>query len=404
MTQTAKGWPTSPDAPSTGFAQSEYRARVAALQARMAQSGMDVLLLTTASDFYYVAGFLTRFWESPARPWFLCVPASGDPVAVIPAIGAELMGRGWIEDIRTWDAPFPGDDGVSLLAETLRELSAISPAPRIGLPMGLETQLRMPIGDYLRLTAMIAPAQCVDATDVVQRVREIKSEAEIAKIRAACGVADRAFARVGEYACPGARLDEVFRRFQMSLLEEGADWVSYTAGGAGPGGYGDVISPADDRRLAPGDVLMLDTGAVLDGYFCDFDRNYAISHVAKDTAAAQAALMVATDHVLGHLRPGHLACDVHRMFAEQLRAQGAVPGGGRLGHGLGLTLTEWPSCTPHDKTELRAGMVLTLEPGVEIAPGRCLVHEENIVLRESGPELLSSRAPRALPILSGVAT
>jgi Xaa-Pro aminopeptidase len=342
----------------------------------MAQSGMDVLLLTTAADFYYVAGFLTRFWESPARPWFLCVPASGDPVAVIPAIGAELMGRGWIEDIRTWDAPFPGDDGVSLLAETLRELSATSPAPRIGLPMGLETQLRMPIGDYLRLTAMIAPAHCVDATDVVQRVREIKSEAEIAKIRAACGVADRAFARVGEYACPGA----------------------------GPGGYGDVISPADDRRLAPGDVLMLDTGAVLDGYFCDFDRNYAISHVAKDTAAAQAALMAATDHVLGHLRPSHLACDVHRMFTEQLRAQGAVPGGGRLGHGLGLTLTEWPSFTPHDKTELRAGMVLTLEPGVEIAPGRCLVHEENIVLREGGPELLSSRAPRDLPILSGVAT
>ena len=77
--------------------------------------------------------------------------------------------------------------------------------------------------------------------------------------------------------------------------------------------------------------------------------------------------------------------------------QGAVVGGGRLGHGLGLTLTEWPSVTPLDTTELREGMVLTLEPGVEISPGRILVHEENIVLRAKGPELLSRRAPTELP-------
>jgi len=77
--------------------------------------------------------------------------------------------------------------------------------------------------------------------------------------------------------------------------------------------------------------------------------------------------------------------------------RGAVAGGGRLGHGLGITLTEWPSFTPLDQTELREGMVLTLEPGVEIAPGRILVHEENIVLRDAGPELLSRRAPAEMP-------
>ena len=70
--------------------------------------------------------------------------------------------------------------------------------------------------------------------------------------------------------------------------------------------------------------------------------------------------------------------------------QGAVVGGGRLGHGLGLTLTEWPSVTPLDTTELREGMVLTLEPGVEIAPGRIMVHEENIVLRAEPPSRTES--------------
>ncbi|MFP3548831.1 M24 family metallopeptidase, partial [Rhizobium sp. SIMBA_035] len=67
------------------------------------------------------------------------------------------------------------------------------------------------------------------------------------------------------------------------------------------------------------------------------------------------------------------------------------------GHGLGLTLTEWPSFTPKDNTPLRAGMVLTLEPGAILRPGCIMVHEENIVLRERGAELLSPRAPAELP-------
>ena len=70
-----------------------------------------------------------------------------------------------------------------------------------------------------------------------------------------------------------------------------------------------------------------------------------------------------------------------------------------MGHGLGLTLTEWPSFTPADQTPLRAGMVLTLEPSAEMEDGRMLVHEENIVLREDGAELLSSRAAPELEVI-----
>jgi Xaa-Pro aminopeptidase len=62
-------------------------------------------------------------------------------------------------------------------------------------------------------------------------------------------------------------------------------------------------------------------------------------------------------------------------------------------------LTEWPSFTPKDTTPLRAGMVLTLEPGAITGADRILVHEENIVLRDSGAELLSPRAPAELPEL-----
>lgn len=380
------------------FPAAEYRARVARLQAEMAAHGLDALFLTTAADIFYVTGFLTRFWESPARPWFLVVPASGDPVAVIPAIGADLMGRTWMPQVRTWDAPHPGDDGVSLLVDTLCGL--LPEQARIGVPKGLETHLRMPLADYEAVAAAIAPRRLVDGTAAIQRVREVKSEAEIARIRTACDIAGRAFARVPEFAGSGRPLDQVFRAFQAVLLEEGADWVSYVAGGAGQDGYGDVISPAAPDPLASGDVLMLDTGAVRDGYFCDFDRNYSLGPASDAVRRTHDALWQATGDALAALRPGMLARDAHRILTDGLIRRGAQPGGGRLGHGLGITLTEWPSFTPLDTTELREGMVLTLEPGAWVAPGRMLVHEENIVLRADGPDLLSPRAPLDLPELA----
>ena len=378
--------------PSLIFAADTYRDRTARLQEQMQAHDLDALLLTTPQDVFYVTGFLTRFWESPARPWFILVPATGAPIAVIPAIGAPLMQRTWITDIRTWNAPDPVDDGITLLTDALRDCTP--KAARIGLPMGLETHLRMPLADYHRLCAALAPRELVDGTAPVQRTREIKSADEIAKMRDICTIAGRAFDRVPEIAGPGTPLDRVFRDFQALLLQEGADWVSYVAGAAGPHGYGDVISPAAATPLATGDVLMLDTGAVRDGYFCDFDRNFFLGPPSADLARTQDALWQATETALETIRPGMHACDVHRLLSDALTRHGVRAGGGRLGHGLGLSLTEWPSFTPKDTTELRAGMVLTLEPSAHVTDDTILVHEENIVLRDYGAELLSPRAPQ----------
>jgi Xaa-Pro dipeptidase len=72
---------------------------------------------------------------------------------------------------------------------------------------------------------------------------------------------------------------------------------------------------------------------------------------------------------------------------------------GRMGHGLGLQLTEPPSNKADDTTVLRPGMVITIEPGMEYAAGKMIVHEENIWITESGPQLLSRRAPREMPVI-----
>ena len=252
----------------------------------------------------------------------------------------------------------------------------------------------MPLADYQRLTETIAPCRFADGTTAIQRTREIKSEAEIAKIRTICGIAHQAFEDMSEIASTGQPLESVFREFQAALLRHGADWVSYVAGAADQGGYDDVISPATATPLAHGDVLMLDTGAVKDGYHCDFNRNFFIGPPSDAVRRTQEALWDATEDALKTLRPGMRALDAHRILSEGLERRGATPCNGRLGHGLGVALTEWPSFTPQDTTELREGMVLTLEPSAVVEGMRFLVHEEDIVLRPDGPELLTPRAPR----------
>ena len=72
---------------------------------------------------------------------------------------------------------------------------------------------------------------------------------------------------------------------------------------------------------------------------------------------------------------------------------------GRMGHGLGMELTEWPSVMPGDDTLLEPGMVLTIEPGMSFAPGKEMVHEENILITEEKARILTRRAPVVMPII-----
>jgi Xaa-Pro aminopeptidase len=266
--------------------------------------------------------------------------------------------------------------------------------------MGQETHLRMPLADFDAIRAVFPNTEFVDATPLIRELRLIKSEAEIEKIAHVCGIVSSAFESLPQLISLGDTEMEVFRKFKIDILQRGADDVPYLVGGAGSGGYDDIISPPSDRAIQDGDILMLDTGSVFDGYFCDFDRNYAFGHASDTTKKAYEVLYQATEAGLQAAHPGATCRDIFHNMLKILETNGASTGNvGRLGHGLGMQLTEWPSHTYFDDTVLAPGMVLTLEPGLSIAAGKMMVHEENIVIRENGPELLTRRAPRDLPIL-----
>ena len=257
--------------PSRGFSRDEFAARLTAVQVQMASQRMGALLLTTESDIFYFTGFLSQFWQSPTRPWFVVIPVAGSPIAVIPEIGVNAMKSEFMTDIRSWASPHATDDGVSLLAETVLEVLAQSQSCTLGLNKGRETQIRMPMNDFEslmdRLRGSLADLCVLDATPAVQAVRMLKSEAEIDKIRSVAECVSDVFDRLFTFAEVGMSDADLFRRFTIECLHAGVDTVSYLVGGAGQHGYDDIISPPAGRRLSTEDVLIFDTGCTFDGYF-----------------------------------------------------------------------------------------------------------------------------------------
>lgn len=386
------------DTPQRGFAPEEFEARTASAQAVMAQAGVDGILLMSEPEVRYFTGFHTLFWQSPTRPWFVFLPASGKPIAIIPEIGAALMRQTWLEDIRSWSAPAPEDDGISLLVDLVHPLAA--QGATLGVMKGHETHLRMPLGDWERLMAQLGGTRVVDVTGLVQGLRMVKSTAEIAKLRHISAIGSAAFAEVPDIITQGMPLEDAFRAFRLSAIRRGADDVPYLVGGAGQGGYADVISPPGGRPLQRGDVLMLDTGCTWDGYFCDFDRNWAIGPPDDTAKRAHDVLWRATQAGIDAARAGATCRDLFRAMSKVI-AEMDTSGGdiGRLGHGLGMQLTEQPSLAAFDQTVLRENMVLTIEPSLGFGDGRMMVHEENIVVGTGAAELLTVRAAPELPVL-----
>lgn len=385
--------------PQRGFQQGEFEARTETAQQMMRAEKIDLILLTTEPQVRYFSGFLTQFWQSPTRPWFLLIPLDAKPIAVIPSIGVAGMQQSWLDDIRSWSSPQPQDDGISLLLSTIRELPRRF--GRLALTLGSESYLRMPARDFRHIENELTEYELVDCADQLLKLCSKKSAAEIEKIRYVCELASDSFNALPGFAGIGQSEREILCTMRKDLLDRGADHTPYIVSASGQDGYGDIIMGPTDRILEDGDVMIIDTGTVFDGYFCDFDRNYAFGHASDKTCLAYETVFRSTDAGFAAARPGATTTDVWQAMWSVLEAGGARGNDvGRMGHGLGSQLTEWPSLTASDHTPLEAGMVITLEPGMEFEPGKLMVHEENILITESGAEMLSKRAAAELPVIT----
>ena len=383
--------------PERGFAKEEFEQRLIRAQKIMKSYKLDGLLLTSPQNIRYFTGYDSQFWESPTRPWFVVVPSSGKPIGIVPEIGESEFKKTWLDDIKSWPSPRPDDEGISLVKSTLDDLQKIY--GQIGAEFGKEMAIRMPVRDLLKLKEIIK-TNIVDGSDAIWDMRMIKTNNEIERIKFICSIASDAYNSLPAKLAIGDTERAAVNKLKIDILNRGADNVPFMPGISGPGGVSQIVCGPSDRILENGDILFIDTGSTFDGYFCDFDRNFAFGSVSSDVERVNEVLWQATEAGIKAAVPGATTLDVFNAMNKIIEDGGAIGNNvGRLGHGLGLQLTEPPSHRLEEETVIKENMVLTIEPGMEYEKDKMLVHEENIVIHKDGAELITKRAPREIPII-----
>jgi Xaa-Pro aminopeptidase len=359
----------------------------------MTEAQLDALLITSEPNYRYLTGFINQFWLSPTRPWYFVLPREGEPVAILPEVGVTNMrATSWIERLETWPSPQPDDEGVSLVVDALSRVRRRF--GRVGAEIGPESRIGIPVSDFLTIREGISPLTVADASVLMNRLRLVKSSAEVARIRFICGLVSDAYDALPDKFSAGDTEASFCRKFHSDLISRGAEKAPYLIGVSGHGGYRSAIMSPTEKPLIKGDVLIIDTGSTFDGYYCDFDRNWAIG-TADDTAKrAYDVVWRATEAGIKAIHAGARVSELWRAQAAVLEPAGTANVGSRMGHAIGLQLTEPPS-----DTVLLPGMVITIEPGLMYGNGALMLHEENLVVTEAGCELLTRRASSELPVL-----
>jgi Xaa-Pro dipeptidase len=381
-----------------GFSNEEFEIRLERTQELLYKNKLDALLITIPSNLRYFTGIDTNFWESPTRSWFLVVPLFGNPIAIIPEIGEKLFKKTFIKDIHTWPSPNLKGDDISPLKSLLETLPSRFGA--IGAELGKEMSIRMPTIDFNLLQDNFK-FDIVDGASLIWALRSVKTLNEIKKIEKVAQIVSEVFCVLPTFISASDSERDVAKKVKKEILKGGVDSIPYLPVISGRGGVSQIIGNPTDKLISSGDFLFIDTGSTFDGYFCDFDRNFAIGTASDELKRTNEILWHATEEGIKNLVPGAKTQDVWKKINKKIEDFGfMVKGEGRYGHGVGLQLTEPPSISSFDNTIIQENMVLTIEPSMEYKPGKIIVHEENIFVSKDGPVLLTKRAPKELPLIS----
>jgi Xaa-Pro aminopeptidase len=353
---------------------------------RMAERGLDALLVGPGADLRYLSGYNAMLSE---RLTLLVARADGDDTLIVPAL----------ERARAEAAPLPERLRVVDFGETADPFAVARDALR-----GLGDGPLLGVGDHLWATFLLGlqetlpGARWTRASTVMRELRMRKTPEEIDALRRAGQAIDRVHARVPSMLVPGRTEAEVGRDIAEAIIAEGHDEVSFVIVGSGPNGAS-CHHETGDRRIAPGDAIVVDIGGTLDGYSSDCTRNYVVGQALEGYAEAHAALERAQEAACDAVRPGVRAADVDAAARDVLTEAGY----GeyfihRTGHGIGLEVHEDPYIVAGNDLVLEPGMTFSIEPGVYI-PGRFGMRIEDIVaVTGDGVERLNKLDRRAVAV------
>ncbi len=229
---------------------------------------------------------------------------------------------------------------------------------------------------------------------LVESIRLIKDEEEIAAIKKALSISEEVFNKISEAVLPGMTEKEAAWLLEKGLRENGAEALAFPVICAS--GFNSAMPHAipGNRQCAEGEPILFDWGAKLDGYCSDISRTILLGKPDETFIKVYSAVLEAQQKAIAAIKPGANAKDVDavaRRHIEKMGFKGRFGHG--LGHGVGLAVHEFPTVSPLSDKILAQQMVFTVEPGIYI-PGWGGVRIENmVVVREAGAEVLNSYEP-----------
>jgi Xaa-Pro aminopeptidase len=367
---------------------SEHRSRVARLAEDLRARELDGLLVASLIDVRYLTGF-----------------TGSHGVALVSTTGAHAF----LTDFRyatqsleqvgaDFEREIVGDD---LLAGAARVLTSWAQREGRGR-LGFDEQ-SLTVAQHERLRERLGEGwQLVECAGAVARLRAVKDEKEVARVRAASELADEALVKVLAQGLVGRTERDVAIELELQMRRLGAQAASFPSIVAS--GEHAALPHAEPRDVAiPRDVLVtVDWGALLEGYCSDCTRTYATGEQLGDEACEVYELVLdAQQQALAAVRAGPSGREldaVARAVIEQ-GSHGEHFGHG-LGHGVGLEVHEGPRLSrTASEQPLQAGNVVTVEPGVYV-PGRLGVRiEDLVVVGEGGCDVLTA-LPKELTVVA----
>jgi Xaa-Pro dipeptidase len=373
----------------------EYPQRLERLRALMRANGLQAVLLGTGTNLKYFSAYPSPA-RSGSRPFFLLLPLEGDPIFIVHCgRKAEALRFSWIKDVRDYTelSRVP----VQLIRDALSECGARG--GKLGMELGFEQFFDVPYLEFRHLQESLPETVIVDAGELLWRLRQVKSEAEVACLRRACQILSDAYTKAFASAREGTPEREIASHLRASFVDEGADdgWILITSG---RGNYDLATKPPGRRPIQRGDMVWIDAGCAVGGYWSDFSRAAVVGRPSTEQHTAQETIHQITWETIQNVQPGVRASELaqicNRRLAElSFPITSSISGlASRVGHGVGLDVTEPPHIAEYDQTILEPGMVITIEPGVAAEYGTFHI-EENVLVTDEGCEVLST-APRAL--------
>ena len=368
----------------------EMQTRLERMRAKMAEEGLSDFYCRDISNVAWLTEFPTVFDDEPAH-LALVTPKTATlhtDSRYADAAGRAAAGTPW-----TVDACGGGHAAWAARSFAAFHAGRGTAPGRDVCAFGIEDSL--PLAEFRALERAFKPQKwsptLVETSDFVRGLRAVKDDAELDAMRAAQAITDAAFDHIVGFMREGMMEREVQLELEETMRRLGADGLAFgSIVASGENGAAPHSIPGK-RRLAAGDMVVMDFGARKGGYCSDMTRTVCIGHATPRAREAFAAVRAANEAVEAMLAPGVTGAAAHAL-AERTLADAGFAGkmGHGLGHGVGIDIHELPVLSPRNEAPLVVGNVVTVEPGVYLAGELGCRLEDFGVITEHGYEVFTN--------------